>query len=131
MTPEERRAIEWDITQLIVRYANLNDQGRWEDVAALYVEDGQMARPTAPDTPVVGRDAILASFLARPARVTQHVISNITVDVESPTAASAWSGITLYIAKDAPPLLGWFKDKLVLTDDGWRFADRRGGLTFT
>ena len=130
MTPEERRAIEWDITQLIVRYANLNDLGRWKDVAALYTENGQMARPTAPDTPVVGRDAILASLLARPPRVTQHVISNIVVDVEGATAASAWSGITLYTGKDTPPLLGWFKDKLVLTADGWRFTERRGGLTF-
>jgi hypothetical protein len=130
MTPDERRAIEWDCSQLILRYANLNDESRWEDVAALYTLDGSMARPTAPDTPVVGREAILASLRARPPRVTQHVIANVTVDVESPTSATAFSGIALYTAKDAPPLLGYFKDRLVLTDEGWRFAERRGGLTF-
>jgi len=54
MTPDERRAIEWDCSQLILRYANLNDEGRWEEVAALYTEDGSMARPTQPDAPVVG-----------------------------------------------------------------------------
>lgn len=130
MNPDERRAIEWDISQLILRYANLNDESRWADVAALYTPDGSMARPTAPDTPVIGREAILASLLARPPRVTQHVIANVTVDVESPTSARAYSGIALYTAKDAPPLLGYFKDRLVLTEEGWRFAERRGGLTF-
>jgi len=130
MHPDERRAIEWDINQLILRYANLNDENRWEEVAALYTVDGSMARPTAPDTPVVGREAILASLRARPPRVTQHVIANVTVDVESATAARAFSGIALYTAKDAPPLLGYFRDRLVRTEEGWRFAERRGGLTF-
>jgi hypothetical protein len=130
MHPEERRAIEWDCTQLIYRYANLGDAGRWEEVAALYTEDGLMARPSAPDTPIVGRDAILASFLARPARAAQHLCANIVIDVDSPTAARAYSGIALYTAKETHPLLGYYRDKLVRTDAGWRFCERRGGLTF-
>ena len=130
MSPGERRAIEWECTRLINLYAQLNDAGRWEEVAALYVEDGLMTRPTAPDAPVVGRAALLASFLARPARTSQHVCSNIVVTVESATEASAQSGILLFTGKDVPPLVGSYRDRFRLTDDGWRFAERRGALTF-
>jgi ketosteroid isomerase-like protein len=36
------------ITELITRYAALNDAGDWDAVAALYTEDGRMNRPTVP-----------------------------------------------------------------------------------
>ncbi len=28
------------------------------------------------------------------------------------------------------PLIGWFKDRLRKTEEGWRFAERVGGLDF-
>lgn len=130
MTPEERRAIEWDCTRLINLYVNLNDQARWEEVAALYAEDGLMTRPTAPDAPIVGREALLASFLARPARISQHVCANIVIEVESATAASGYSVILLFTSKEGPPLIGYYRDRFALTAEGWRFSERRGGLTF-
>jgi len=52
MNAETRRAIEWEITQLMHRYANLNDVKDWPAVAALYTPDGVMWRPVAPDAPV-------------------------------------------------------------------------------
>jgi len=141
MTPDERRAIEWECTRLINLYANLNDQGRWQDVAALYAEDGLMTRPTAPDAPIVGRDTILASFLSRPARATKHICANIVVEAESATEASATSNILLFAGtnaedgglptrNDGPPLVGEYRDRFVKTTDGWRFAERRGTLSF-
>ena len=141
MTPDQRRAIEWECTRLINDYANLNDHGRWPEVAALYAEDGLMTRPTAPDQPVVGRETLLATFLARPPRATRHVCANIVVTVESETEASAFSVILLFSGKpqadgdlpvrdEAPPLVGTYQDRFVLTGEGWRFAERRGGLTF-
>lgn len=141
MTDDERRAIEWECTRLINLYANLNDAGRWEDVAALYAEDGLMTRPTAPDAPIVGRDALLASFLARRPRASQHVCANIVVTVESATTASAQSVILLHtgrfaddgglpIRDDKPALVGEYRDRFALTPQGWRFAERRGSLSF-
>ena len=53
MSPEQRLAIEWECTRLVNLYANLNDVGRWEALAALYAEDGLMSRPTAPDAPTL------------------------------------------------------------------------------
>jgi hypothetical protein len=130
LSATDRRAIEWDCARLINLYAQLNDAGRWEEVAALYAPDGLMTRPTAPDAPIVGRGAILAAFRARPPRVTCHISSNIVVTVESARRARGTSAMLLFTAADKPPLVGGFQDVFVLTDDGWRFAERRGSLAF-
>jgi hypothetical protein len=129
------------IAELIVRYALLNDAHDWEAVAALYTEDGRMSRPTAPDEFIVGRPAILASLKARPPRASRHVAVNIVVTPHEASAASATSNILLYVGAAAtdgglpslspgPPLIGSFRDRLVRTDAGWRFTERRGNLDF-
>ena len=129
MNADVRRAAEADCARLIALYANLNDEARWDEVAALYAEDGVMYRPTAPDAPVAGREAILAAFKSRPPRTTRHVCSNVVVDVESETTARGTSAMLLFTGEGAP-LVGSFHDRFVLTGDGWRFAERRGSLTF-
>lgn len=141
MTEDERRAIELDCEKLIKRYVNLNDAQDWEAVAALYSEDARFARPSKPGEFVVGREAILASFTARPPRAQRHVIANTVVEVEDADHARAFSVIVLYMG-DLPedgglpvmdpksPLVGTFTDKLVRTPEGWRFAERVGGLDF-
>lgn len=137
---QDRRAIEADCIRLINLYANLNDAQDWDAVAALYTVDAQFRRPSGGD-PVLGRDAILASFRARPPRAQRHVIANTVVDVEGPAEARAFSAIILYqgdLAEDGSlpaqsansPLVGWYRDRIVLTAEGWRFAEREGGLDF-
>ena len=141
MTEEERRAIEQDCERLIKLYVNLNDAQDWPAVAALYAEDARFARPSSPGEFVEGREAILASFLARPARAQRHVIANTVVEVEDADHASAFSVIILYMGDVAEggglpvqdpksPLIGTFTDRLVRTGEGWRFAERVGGLDF-
>lgn len=137
MIPEERRTVEWECARLINLYANLNDAGRWSEVAALYTEDGRMFRPSAPDVAVEGRDAILESFLARPARYGKHFCTNIVVDVVDADNAHAESRILLFVAADqeslplaSPPLIGAYHDRFRRTTQGWRFAERRGSLLF-
>ncbi|MEQ1640570.1 MAG: nuclear transport factor 2 family protein [Novosphingobium sp.] len=129
MTEDERRAIEADCARLIAIYANANDEARWEDVAALYVEDGVMFRPTAPDAPLHGRAAILAAFQGRPPRKTRHVCSNVVITVDGPGSASGVSAMVL-LQPDAAPLAGSFRDRFVRTPEGWRFAERRGSLAW-
>jgi hypothetical protein len=126
---KDRRAVEADCARLIALYANLNDEARWEEVVALYAEDGVMVRPTAPNAPVAGREAILEAFKARPPRTTRHICSNVVIDVESDTTARGTSAMLLF-TDEAAPLVGSFHDRFVLTDDGWRFAERRGSLIF-
>ena len=129
MTEDQRRAIEAECARLIALYANLNDEARWEDVAALYTDDGLMTRPTAPDAPIVGRAAILAAFQARPPRKTRHVCSNVVIDVEDHASARGTSAMVLF-TEGGVPLAGSFHDRFVLTADGWRFAERRGSLAW-
>lgn len=141
MTEDERRAIEQDCERLIKLYVNLNDARDWPAVAALYTDDARFARPSKPDEFIEGREAILASLLARPARAQRHVIANTVVDVEDADHARAFSVIVLYMGDAAEegeppamdpksPLVGTFADKLVRTREGWRFAERVGGLDF-
>jgi len=131
LTEDARRAIEWDCARLINLYAALNDAARWAEVAALYTEDGSMTRPSAPDAPIVGRDAILAAFESRPARTTRHITSNIVVTILDADTATATSAMLLFTGADAPPLVGGFVDLLHrVPGEGWRFAERRGSLTF-
>lgn len=124
------RAIEWDCARLINRYALLNDAHRWDEVTAMFIPDGRLTRPSAPDAPIVGHAAILAAFLARPARTTRHVCSNIVIEVLDHATARGESAMLLFTDKDSAPLIGGFKDRFVRTADGWRFAERRGTLSF-
>lgn len=141
LTDEGRRAIEADCERLIKLYVNCNDAQDWAGCAALYTEDARMGRPSQPGTFVEGRAAILAAFEARPPRAQRHIIGNVVVDVEDADHARAFSVIVLYQGDPAPkgelptmsansPLIGWYRDKLVRTPEGWRFAERVGGLDF-
>jgi hypothetical protein len=129
------------IAELIVRYAALNDAGDWDAVAALFTEGGRMSRPTSPDDFIAGRTAILANFRSRTARASRHVVANILVTLEGETLARASSQILLFtgaaaddgglpIQSATSPLIGTYEDTLVKTEDGWRFAERRGRLDF-
>lgn len=140
MSEAERRAIEADVTRLIHLYAWANDAQDWDRCAALYTPDAVFRRPSGGDA-LAGREAILASFRARPARAQRHVVANVLVEVEGPATARAQSVIVLYMGDAADdgglpvqdarsPLVGTFTDRVVLTPDGWRFAERLGGLDF-
>jgi ketosteroid isomerase-like protein len=115
---------------LIIEYAALNDACGWDALAALYLEDGRMSRPSAPDAFIEGRAAILAAFMSRPARASRHICANIRVTFDGPDEAAATSQVLLFTAPDKSPLVGTYRDRLRRTADGWRFVERRGSLDF-
>jgi hypothetical protein len=129
VTRDEERAIEHECVRLVAHYANLNDESAWEELADLFVAEGRLARPTAPDEVIVGRDAILAAFRARPARRTRHLCTNVVIRVISEREAAGECAIALFLAEDKVKV-GTFRDRFRLTEQGWRFAERRGTLTF-
>lgn len=116
--------------RLVLDYAAFNDAGDWEAVAALYIEDGRMSRPTAPDDFIGGRGAILAAFRARPPRAARHICANIRVTLTGGGEARVESQILLFTGSGQPPLVGSYYDLCRDTPDGWRFAERRGSLDF-
>jgi len=125
-------------TDLIVRYAYLNDERRFAELAALFTEDAVLYRPSAPNQGIAGRPAILDAFRKRPFdTMTFHVTSDVLVEVRDAENADARSRILLLSAarpQDAgalpaetkAPVPGVFRDRLVLTADGWKFSERRG-----
>lgn len=126
----EHIAAERAIERLIIGYAALNDAGNWEAVAALYVENGRMSRPTAPDDFIEGHDAILAAFRARPPRSTRHICANIRVTIENINSAMATSEILLFSGAGQTPLVGSYEDRVACREGHWRFVERRGRLSF-
>ena len=120
---------EREIERLILDYAAHNDAANWEDVAAMFADDGRVSRPISPDDFTQGREAILAAFKARPPRTTRHIVSNIRVNIDGDTATAS-SQILLFTGPDMAPLVGSYADKLIPTSEGWRFLERRGSLDF-
>jgi ketosteroid isomerase-like protein len=138
MQANQQAAIERACTRLISQYAYLNDQRSFEALADLFTQDAVLLRPSAPAQAIVGRDAILEAFRKRrPEVMTFHVCSDVIIDVDDAARAHGQSRILLLsatrpaqdgvVAKVAePPVPGVFRDKFTLTEDGWKFAERRG-----
>ena len=127
---------------LVVDCASLIDETRYDELGRIFAVDGVFARPTMPDAPIVGRDAIIAALKQRPAnKLSQHLVMNIRVWLTGPDSAEGTSSIMLYLTdvdlphetgkgrKATGPLLGLYKDRYVRTAEGWRIADRRGRVT--
>lgn len=125
-----RFAIERTCTRLVHLYANLNDAHDWETLANLFVTEGMMIRPSAPDQPILGREAILRAFLARAARTTRHISANVVIDVESYDRATGESAMLLF-SESAGMLAGSFKDSFIRTEGGWRFKSRIGSISIS
>lgn len=137
MTDTDRAAIGWAVTQLVFRAAALTDAAAWEELAALYTDDGVLARPSAPNDPIVGRAAILAASRSRPPRRSRHLVSNVIVDVISADEARTTAMLTLFTGPadgdepvDADPVVavGETRDVVRRVDGEWRFASRSGSI---
>ena len=129
MNAVDRVVAEHECARLIAHYANLNDAGDWPGVTNLFIEGGRLARPSAPDSWITGREAILAAFEARPARRGRHLCTNIVVNVLSEVEATATSAIGLFV-EGRPPAVGSFDDRIVRVDGEWKFAERRGSMAY-
>ncbi len=122
-----------EIEQLQRRFARLNDEGRWEEAAALFTEDGRFARPSDPAHPVAGRAAILQAFLARPRGAgRRHLVANPEVELldGDHARATCWSILLVEPGDGSGTVtVGGFEDRLARTAAGWRFASRTGFTT--
>jgi hypothetical protein len=134
----ESTVIQIACTRLINLAVQLSDAHDFEGVAALFISDGAYARPSAPDQLLVGREAILAAYRARPPRITRHVNANVVITPESSSRARGASCLLLYTAADGQEgvptadskvLIGGFNDLFEKQDGTWLFRERRGYLS--
>ena len=137
MTPIEQMTIEWSCEKLCRQYNLYSDQCDYDKLAALFTDDAVFVRPTMPDVEFRTRADILAAFRKRPPITVQHQINNVVVDVKSATEATGICVLAFLMApgKDEPlprvggPIhFGEFHDRFVLTNEGWKFAERRGRM---
>lgn len=133
-------AIERACEKLIYAFFEAIDLRNDAHLANLFTADATYARPIDPHTVISGRDTIVKTFEARPGgRVTRHLCSNVYITVDSATRAHGTHRVVLVGGPDQPDphpqfgykadarqLIGEFDDIFVKTDEGWRFASRRG-----
>lgn len=143
LSEQERTTIEWRCSQLVARFALLNDAYDYDNMALTFTEDAIFTRPTMPDKVMQGRQAIMDQFRGRPARTLRHLMANTVVTVESATRATGTCYMILYAGPplaqgeagppltDQAPMIGQFKDVFVKVGDDWLFAERRGSLGLT
>jgi uncharacterized protein (TIGR02246 family) len=130
-------AAEAECRALVLRGAEAADSGDAVGFAALFLVDGEMVRPDG--SVLQGRATIAQTYAARdPDRLTQHLISNHTVEVDEATGtALSRCKVLLWSSRhsaehspkgrpaDAMTQVGEFVDALQRTPEGWRIRHRR------
>ncbi len=125
------RALDYLAIETLMRnFALLNDRGDYPALAALFSANATFARPSSPEVKIVGRAAILQSFIERPkAAQRRHLVANPEIEFIAPDRAVAlcYSIVITPEGNDKGSLsVGGFKDAVLRTDEGWRFESRTG-----
>ncbi len=136
----ERVEIERACERLVYTYSRALDRGDMNAAADCFAIDGTFARPMTPDSVIVGREAIRAALMTRPATLlTKHVASNVMIDVDTHDSAHGLSYLTMIAttppggaqpphATSGPLYFGEFLDRFVIDEGAWRFLERRGSI---
>ncbi|MEM8768287.1 MAG: nuclear transport factor 2 family protein [Pseudomonadota bacterium] len=139
LTSADLDAIRRACEALSIAYARAVDFRDYDTVPELFTEGGVL------DTtePVEGRAAIAARMLSRPDELrSRHVLTNIFIDVLSPTEARGISYLTLYrhigpesltgepVPFEGPAAIGHYEDRFEKTDEGWRIQRRKLHFAF-
>jgi uncharacterized protein (TIGR02246 family) len=119
------------IRDLVAAYAHCADSGRFDELVALFADDGVLETPDGQAHG--GRDAIrafltgtkthLAATAAR-APLIRHHVSNLRIVVSGPTAATG-AAYFFVITERGPDHWGRYRDRYVCVAGQWRFAHRR------
>jgi hypothetical protein len=113
------------IRELLHLYCFHMDEGRFEELAALFVNDGEWI---APYRSARGPKAIAAwlhqSVPASPRRMHYVMNSVITVDGDEASARSNYLVMVEGADGPVPSVCGTYADVLIRIDAGWRFRRR-------
>jgi hypothetical protein len=119
-----------EIRELVARYAHHADAGRFDELVALFADDGLLQIEDR--EPLRGRDAIL-TFLAStrhgaresPApRSIRHHVSSLHIDVSARDTATG-SSYFLVVTQRGPDHWGRYRDRYAVSDGRWVFAARQ------
>ncbi|MDB5730043.1 MAG: hypothetical protein JWQ00_3248 [Noviherbaspirillum sp.] len=93
MDKDAIRNIEWDCSRLVLNFYRYLDEKRYDDLAALFDEDGAWERL---GEPLVGPQKIRETMNEREDWLTAHVVTNLMIDVVDENNANSVQYITLY-----------------------------------
>ena len=140
LTGGSRRAIEADCRRVLLSVFRDLDEFAYQRLVEQFTVDGRWRRE---GRELAGRAQIRAALEARPRnQVVRHLITNLIIDVESPSRARASAYNTAFRALDTTPAalpapitapLGlWVLDgTLVCQADIWLIADLRQSQQFS
>lgn len=130
LSPIDRLVIESEVHRLLATYVHNLDDGKIAENADLLAH----TRFQVADAVVVGRDEIARFFKSNVQHHedgtprTWHALSNILIDVVSPTSAKAVTYFTVHQELPGLPLqpivTGRYIDTFELVDGAWRYATR-------
>jgi len=133
MTEDERDRIERACLKLVTDCAHAADSFDHEAFVNLFAPEGSLVLPRGAFR---GHKAIADMLAARDRRqASRHVVTNAKITVHDGSNASGVVYLTLYkgipaagetvVQDTAPETVGFYEDRYVRTEAGWRFATRR------
>lgn len=119
-----------EISELIAAYSTALDFKRWDDLKDLFAADaycdyGSLGMPEGPEAIVALISGTIGDLDA-----TQHLVGNISTQVNGDTAEGTCYLISQHIRKSVEGVNHYFiggayVDRYVRTTQGWKFAYRR------
>jgi 3-phenylpropionate/cinnamic acid dioxygenase small subunit len=117
------------INELVTEYAWLLDHRKWHDVIDLCTDDAVL---NIRGREIIGKPGLAAWAEHRAenkTRRTQHQMTNLRLEAETPDRVTGTASLVLVVAKGGSgtyvDLVGEYHDEYVRTADGWRFRRRR------
>ena len=137
---DERRRIERECREIMVRMGHHLDSGRFEEFVDYFTADAEWRRR---GKQLKGREAILAQLHKRsPTLILRHVFTNFVVDVHDMDHAHCQAYMLGFrydsgeVASTPPPFrdanraLWIYHDDLVRTEAGWKVSRRSAERIF-
>ena len=115
-----------EIRELVAKYCFALDDGRFEDMAALFVPDGVWETAFGTGTGRAGIVARAKSIATEPRPRRVHLTTNIVIELNGETA-TAQSNWLLFQNTPAGPAIGSggaYRDRLAKLDGRWYFQHR-------
>jgi len=136
MSPDEQRAIAHDIEHVIVRFFNSLDACDYDRLVEQFAGDGAWHRQ---GKVLRGAAELMAAMRARPAGVTQHVASNILIDIAGADQATVSAYLVIFAhlggsetpaPMELPLSAAIYNARMVRTAAGWRIAELTSQIRF-
>jgi hypothetical protein len=128
MPPRVRRSFvdpetAFEVHQLVARYIHLVDDSDWESLRDVFIDDA-VCDYSAFGLPVIrGLDSIIHTFSSMTHPLSHHAVNTLIESGEDDGTLRVRSKLLLMM--DAGRIwAGEYRDRVVLTPDGWLFAER-------